>query len=224
MKRSIKLVVCMLLVATIALPSVFATGLGTSSSIVKVGTVDNTDVVYDVDIEWGSLVYNLVLVENENNIPSTYYSWEPEEEGVSDTIKIYNRSNAMVHADITFASTMPDVSGSFSGSTFNTVLAILTEKPDDWDTGYYQSRNGETYEFTKVAEGTEFEPNKYWGFAGAGGEDESGDIPGVSTDILVDGRESITLPAYWGQLSLYGGDVSNVRPGATIGTLTVTIS
>lgn len=224
MKRSIKLVACMLLVAIIALPSVFATGLGTSSSLVKVGTVDTTDVSYNVDIEWGSFIYNLVLVENENNIPSTYYAWEPEEEGISDTVTIYNRSTAMIHADVTFASAMHNVSGDFSGATFNGVYAKVMEKPDDWETGYYYSINEETFECTKVPEGTEFEANKYWHGVGAGGEDESGDIPGVSTEIWVDGSEAITLPSYWGQLSLYGGDASTVRPGATIGTLTVTIS
>lgn len=222
MKKSIKLVICMLLVATIALPSVFATGLGTSSSIVKVGTVDNTDVNYNVDIEWGSLVYNLVKFEPEYG--DSYYKWEPEEENVSDTIRIYNRSTAMVHADVTFGAAMYNVSGHFSGATSNGVYAILTEKPEDWETGYYCQINEETYEVTEVPDGTEFEANKYWQGVGAGGEDESGDIPGVSIETWVDGREAITLPSYWGQLSLYGGDVSSVRPGATIGTLTVTIS
>ncbi len=220
MKRSIKLVVCMLLVATIALPSVFATGLGTSSSIVKVGIVDDTDVNYDIDIEWGSLVYDFVKVEDEHG--DEYYDWEPESE-MADYITITNKSNVIVKADVNFTSAIPTVIGFMDDSRsglWGGEYKLLSEEPEDFSTGTYFELN-ENGMLVEISENTVFEADKYYEWYAAGGAPypSSGEIPAMYAydDIL-----SITGITY--VLKLEGGSLSNVRPGATIGTVTVTLS
>lgn len=218
MKRSIKLVVCMLLIATIALPSVFATGLGTSSSIVKVGTVDTTDVNYNVDIEWGSLVYNFIKSEN-----GEYYVWEAEEEFVSDRVTITNNSNVIVNADVKFTSAIANVNGFKNEDASGLVgraYALLSEKPEDFETGEYYEMD-EDRNFVLINVNTEFEADRYYEMAGLGGgpSENPCDIPAISYE----GTE-IWVSAYEWVLTLEGGSLSDVRPGATIGAVTVTLS
>lgn len=214
MKRSIKLVVCMLLVATIALPSVFATGLGSSSSLVKVGTVDTTDVNYNVDIEWGSLVYNFVQSDN-----GEYYVWEPEEEWFSNRVSITNNSNIIVNAKVEFTSAISNVIGMIESNLAGAMYSVLTEEPEDFATGYYYTMNEEG-RFVRINGEETFEADKYYEILGGGAAPSlDGNIPAVDE---FDGMPVImTLEA---DLTLEGGSLSDVRPGATIGTLTVTIS
>lgn len=214
MKRSIKLVVCMLLVATIALPSVFATGLGTSSSLVKVGTVDTTDVNYNVDIEWGSLVYNFVKSEN-----GEYYVWEPEEEWISDRVTITNNSNIIVNAKVEFTSAIANVVGMTEMSLAGTLYSLLTEEPEDFATGDYYKLNDDGG-FVKIDGNETFEEDKYYEWQGGGaGPSLDGNIPAASEFEGMPQRMSLEC-----DLTLEGGSLSDVRPGATIGTLTVTLS
>ncbi len=219
MKRSIKLVICMLLVATIALPTVFATGLGESSKIVKVGTVDNTDVNYNVDIKWGSLVYNFVK-SNDSSIGE--YIWEPEKTN-ADVVEITNYSNVIINADVEFTSSMANVIGfedtdycGIAGSEYQ----ILTEEPEDFNTETYYVRDEEG-RFVEKGENTTFEADKYYKWIGAGGgPSENRDIPSCTTNL--DGVVHVSS-LMW-KLKLEGGSLTDVRPGATIGTVTVTLS
>lgn len=213
MKRSIKLVVCMLLVATIALPSVFATGLGTSSSIVKVGTVDTTDVNYNVHVEWGSLVYNFVKSEN-----GEYYVWEPEYE-LANRVTITNNSNIIVNAKIEFTSSIPSVIGMKETNLAASSYELLNEEPEDFSTGDYYKID-EHGGFVKLGIPETFEVDKYYSKQGAGaGPALDGNIPAVTE---VDGMTSVSVLEC--DLILEGGSLSDVRPGATIGTVTVTLS
>ena len=220
MKKEIKLVACLLMLVVVTVPSIFATGLGTSSSIVKVGTIDNSSVVYNVDIEWGNLVYD--FVQNGGPDSTISHVFEIAEPG-EDKISITNYSNVVVNANVQFSSNVPSVIGYMDpirSSIGGKMYSILEEEPEDFATGNYYEKK-ENNEIVLIPQGTEFEANKYYKVNGAGSGyyPESGDIPAYKEengDIFVETLEYV--------LSLEGGSLSEMRPGATIGVVTVTLT
>ena len=223
MKRGLKVFVSLLLVAVIAIPSILATELGTSSKTVKVGTVDTID-NYDVDIEWGNMIFN--FVEKKDNKGDSYYVWEPESDGTGDTvnsgyIKVDNYSTTIVNLDISFESSMVNVSGTIEGNIVNETLTLLDTEPDDWGESleiYCKDENSNR--FIKVEDNVSFEPEKYYIILGTGENNFEGIIPGMQFLYDTDAIHS----AYIGNLTLIDGNIENVTEGATIGTVTVTLS
>lgn len=219
MKKSLLKIVSVFMIVMLCLPCVFATDLGTTSKIVKVGTVDTTDVVYDVDIEWGSLVYDFVKTEEAGQAT---YKWQAAD--IEDTrVVITNKSKALVNVDVLFSSNISGVSGymndTYSGMSA-CVYSLLQEEPSNWDTEtFYQKEDG-TYNFTEVEKGTSFEANKYYVPTGGGGGVFTSQLSGVTEDI----NNNIAISSALWSLELHGGSINEVKAGQMLGTLTVTLS
>lgn len=219
MKRSLLKMTSAFLLIILSIPTIFATSIDTSSKAVTVGTVENTnDVIYDVQIEWGSMVFDFVKTDGE--LEHEEYFWKRRDGGGS-AVDVINMSSVPVKAEIAFTPNIRDVIGTFNGgSTYTELYSLVNEKPSEWETLDVRHCEFIDGEMIPVVDGTEFVPGKYYIKNGAGGNGLSdGYIPGM-TDI--DGEIEISSISWL--LSLEGGSLSEVRPGATIGTVTVTIS
>lgn len=215
MKKISKICV-VLMAAVLVLPSVFATGLGTSSKLVKVGAVDTTGVVYDVDVKWGNMIFDYVKADN-----SEEYIWKTD--SVADrAVTVTNQSNVAVNAEFTFASSITGVVGMMDTEQSGMGCIVYSEletQPEDWSTGEYYEKQDESYSFVEKSQATLFEANKYYDVTGAGGGPFQNQLPGVVED-----QNGISVcEASW-VLELCGGSLSDIRPGATVGTLTITLS
>ena len=218
MKRTLKVLSCLLMVTVLSVPSLFAAGLGTTSNIVKVGSVDNDDIIYDVDIEWGNLVYD--FVKKDDGHGNEYYGWEVNEAS-GDTIHITNKSNVIVNANIEFNSSIPNVYGymdSERSCKSSNAYFLLDEEPEDFNTTDYYEMNSDG-DFVKIDNTTTFEANKYYSRGFGMGPYTDNNIPAKTNS---DGTVEIYTYSY--VLKLEGGSLSDVRPGATIGTVTLTLS
>jgi len=219
MKRSLLKITSMFLLIVLCIPNIFATNLDSSSKIVTVGTVEDTDeVIYDVQIEWGNMIFDFIKTDGE--LEHETYFWKARS-GYESSVTVTNMSSVAIKAEASFTPSMREVIGNMECYGMGTQLySLANEKPEGWEeveTRYYEFVDGK---MIPLEDGTEFVPGKFYFLNGAGGNGLSfGDIPGMTN---IDGQIEINSKTW--RLSLEGGSLSEIRPGATIGIVTVTLS
>lgn len=221
MQRS-KKILAILAVFVLATSSLFAanSGLRTTTKNLIVGEVSGDELVYDIDIEWGNLEFDFSNKKGE--LEYGEYRWDTSS---GHTIKVTNRSTIGVKAVATFKSVIDGVTCDITSQDTSESYTLLTEEPSDFSTSYftYYSKEPDRNLFNKLDIGrgnVPFEENKYYKQTNSEVLSESSDlIKGVVVD---NGTTTINEKMFY--LALKGGSVSDVTPGAVIGTITVALS